>query len=132
MKPIAPPTPDTCEWFALIDEERLTVPRCLRCAAFFLYPRSSCPRCGARSIELVPAAGTGTLLSFVINHRGPEGFEPPYALGMVELSEGPRLLAGIVIEDPDALAVDLPLHAVFEPRGDRRVLHFAPEQGATR
>ncbi len=127
MKPVAPPTPDTQEWFDRIDAGELTVPRCTACAAFFLYPRSSCPRCGGRSIELVTAAGTGTLLSFVVNHRGPAGFEAPYALGVVELAEGPHMMAGIVTDELESLEVDAPVRVVFEQRGDRRVVHFAPE-----
>lgn len=132
MKPVAPPTPDTQEWFDLIDREQLTVPRCRSCASFFLYPRSSCPRCGAREIELVPAAGSGTLLSFVVNHRGPAGFDPPYALGMIQLAEGPRVMTGVATDDIDALVVGLPVRAVFEPRGERRVLLFTPDEEGTR
>ncbi|KAA9108199.1 Zn-ribbon domain-containing OB-fold protein [Microbacterium rhizomatis] len=127
MKPVALPTPDTREWFDRIDLGRLTVPRCRDCGSFFLYPRSSCPRCGGRSIELVDAAGTATLLSFVVNQRGPEGFEPPYALAIVQLAEGPRMLAGIATTDPAELEIDVPLRAVFEERGDRKVLYFEPE-----
>lgn len=127
MKPVAQPTPDTQAWFDHIDDGVLTVPRCVDCQSFFLYPRSSCPRCGRRSIELVEAAGTGTLLSFVINNRGPEGFEAPYAIGVVELAEGPRLTTGLRTEQPAGLEVGTPVRAVFERREGRRVLYFEPE-----
>lgn len=127
MRPVATPTPDTQPWFDAIDEGRLTVPRCVSCASFFLYPRSSCPRCGHREIELVDAAGTGRLLSFVVNHRGPQGFEPPYALGVIELAEGPRMLAGVIAARPDEVPVGAAVRAVFEERGDRRVVYFQPE-----
>lgn len=128
MKPVAIPTPDTQPWFDAIDQGRLTVPRCRACASFFLYPRSSCPRCGHREIELVDAAGTGRLLSFVVNHRGPQGFEPPYALGIVQLTEGPRMLAGVMAEGPDEVAVGAAVHAAFEERGERRVVYFQLER----
>ncbi|GAA1854173.1 Zn-ribbon domain-containing OB-fold protein [Microbacterium koreense] len=130
MKPLAQPTPDTREWFALIDEGRLTVPRCRECRAFFLYPRSSCPRCGHRAIELVDAAGTGTLLSFVINHRGPEGFVPPYALAIVELAEGPHLMGTLRAPDLEAVEVGTSVRVAFEQRGDRRVVCFDMERAA--
>ncbi|HEX7306660.1 MAG TPA: OB-fold domain-containing protein [Lentzea sp.] len=117
-------TPDTREWFDRIDAGELTVPRCTACESFFLYPRSCCPRCGARSVELVPAAGDGVLLSFVINHRAPAGFEAPYALGVVRLAEGPNLTASIRTDRPESLEVDAAVRVAFEERGERRVVCF--------
>ncbi|MFD5826247.1 Zn-ribbon domain-containing OB-fold protein [Lentzea sp. NPDC060358] len=124
MKPVPTSTPDTREWFDRIDAGELTVPRCTACASFFLYPRSSCPRCGARSVELVPAAGDGVLLSFVVNHRAPAGFEAPYALGVVRLAEGPHLTALIRTDRPESLEVDAAVRVAFEERGERRVVCF--------
>ncbi|WGX96366.1 Zn-ribbon domain-containing OB-fold protein [Nocardioides sp. L-11A] len=124
MKPVPLPTPDTQEWFDRIDAGELTVPRCTACASFFLHPRSSCPRCGARAVELIPAAGTGVLLSFVVNHRAPAGFEAPYALGVVALAEGPRLTGIVRTDAPDRLEVDAPVRVAFEERGERRVVCF--------
>lgn len=124
MKPVPLPTPDTQEWFDRIDAGELTVPRCTACESFFLYPRSSCPRCGARSVALIPAAGDGVLLSFVVNHRAPAGFDAPYALGVVALAEGPHLTGTIRTDHPEALAVDAPVRVAFEDRGDRRVVCF--------
>ena len=126
MKPVARPTPDTQEWFDRIDRGELTVALCGECGLRFLYPRGNCPRCGARSTKLVPASGEGVLASFVVNHRGPEGFDPPYVLGIVRLDEGPLLTANVVNVHPAAVEVDLAVRAVFEERGDRRVVAFAP------
>lgn len=124
MKPVPTPTPDTQEWFDRIDAGELTVPRCTACASFFLYPRGNCPRCGARTVELVPAQGRGVLLSFVVNHRAPPGFEAPYALGVVALAEGPHLTGVVRTDQPDLLAVDAPVRVAYEERGDRRVVCF--------
>lgn len=123
-KPVPLPTPDTREWFDRIDAGELTVPRCRACAEHFLYPRSSCPRCGAREVELVSAAGTGTVASFVVNHRGPAGFDAPYVLALVELAEGPLLMGNVVTDAPAALEVDAPVRVAFEQRGERRVVRF--------
>ncbi|MEI5674720.1 MULTISPECIES: Zn-ribbon domain-containing OB-fold protein [unclassified Nocardioides] len=125
-RPVPLPTPDTQEWFDRIDAGELTVPRCRACAEFFLYPRSSCPRCGAREVDLVPAAGTGTVASFVVNHRAPAGFAPPYVLALVELTEGPLLMGHVVTAAPDALEVDAAVRVAFEQRGERRVVRFEP------
>ncbi len=130
MKPVPLATPDSQEWFDRIDAGELTVPRCTTCASFFLYPRSSCPRCGARTVELAPAAGTGVLLSFVVNHRGPAGFDAPYALGVVRLDEGPHLTGVVRTDAPDRLEVDARVRVAFEERGERRVVCFELEEEA--
>lgn len=123
-KPVPLPTPDTQEWFDRIDRGELTVPRCTACDTFFLYPRACCPRCASREVELVPAAGTGSVASFVVNHRAPAGFEAPYVLALVELAEGPLLMGTVVTDAPEALEVDAPVRVAFETRGERRVVQF--------
>ncbi|MEV0153757.1 Zn-ribbon domain-containing OB-fold protein [Micromonospora sp. NPDC050686] len=132
MKPIAHPTPDTQAWFDLIDQGRLTVPRCLDCGDAFLYPRMCCPACGSRSVELAPASGRGVVDSFVVNHRGPAAFagEVPYVLALVRLEEGPRMTANVIVDDPARVRVDLPVAVTFEQRGARRVVQFVPAEVA--
>jgi uncharacterized protein len=122
--PVPLPTPDTQAWFDRIDAGELTVPRCASCAMFFLYPRSVCPRCAGRVIDLVPAAGTGVVASFVVNHRAPKGFDAPYVVALVELAEGPLLMGTVVTDDPDSLAVDTPVVVAFQERNGRRVVQF--------
>jgi uncharacterized OB-fold protein len=124
------PTPDTAEWFSRIDRGELTLPRCTSCGSTFLYPRSNCPLCSARTVELVPAEGTGTVASFVINHRGPEGFDPPYVLAVVKLHEGPHLTGVVRTDRPDDLEVDARVRVAFESRGERRVVCFELEETA--
>ena len=58
------------------------------------------------------------LYSYVINHRAPPNFvlEPPYAIAVVELEEGPRMMANIVdcAQTPEVLELDMPLEVAFE------------------
>ena len=64
------------------------------------------------------ASGRASLHSYVINHRSmPDaGFEAPYAIAVVELDEGPRMMTNIVDcpQTPEALVLDMPLEVVFE------------------
>jgi uncharacterized OB-fold protein len=58
----------------------------------------------------------------MINHRAIPGFEEdtPYAIAVVKLEEGPRMMTNIVgIENtPENLALDMPLEVVFEDATD--------------
>ena len=63
-------------------------------------------------------SGRGSLYSYMINHRPGPGFEEdsPYAIAIVQLEEGPRMMSNIVgIENtPENLILDMPLRVVFE------------------
>jgi hypothetical protein len=66
----------------------------------------------------------------MINHRPAPGFGPePYAIAVVELDEGVRMMTNIVgIENtPENLVLDMPLEACFEEVGPgRKVPYWRP------
>jgi uncharacterized OB-fold protein len=70
------------------------------------------------------------LHTYVISHRASPGFEGdvPYAIAVVQLEEGPRMMTNIVgIENtPENLVLDMDLVAEFEPRGEQSVVVFRP------
>jgi uncharacterized OB-fold protein len=56
-----------------------------------------------------------------------KGFEPdiPYAVALVELEEGPRLVSNIIDCSPDALRCNAPVEVVFEDvTGDTTLYKF--------
>ena len=48
----------------------------------------------------------------------------PYAVAIVELDEGPRLIANIVGRSPDDVRCDMRVRVVFEERGDQAIPQF--------
>ncbi len=82
----------------------------------------------------ITAAGRGRLHTYLISHRPAPGFgEVPYAIAVVELEEGPRMMANLVgVENtPEALVLDMPLEVDFEERGDQSVPVFRPAGSAS-
>ncbi len=128
-KPVPVPTPETQPFWDGTAAGELRVQHCLACDLHYFYPRPFCPHCGASEVEWVTAAGRATLYSYVINHRPAPGFEAPYAIAVVELDEGVRMMTNIVNTDitPENLRLDMPLRVVFAPRGDVFVPLFEPE-----
>jgi hypothetical protein len=61
------------------------------------------------------SSGRGFLYSYVIHHRPVPGFKAPYAIAVVELNEGVRMMTNIVNcpQTPEALQLDMPLEVVF-------------------
>ena len=117
-KPVPIPIPETQYYWDKVREHELWIQRCNECSHVFFYPRLHCPQCMSENLEWFQASGKGTLYSYMINHRPAPGFEDeaPYAIALVQLDEGPRMMTNIVgIENtPENLVLDMPLEVVFE------------------
>jgi uncharacterized OB-fold protein len=110
------PTPETQHFWQGTQVGELRLQRCDDCAHVYFPPRPFCPRCGHREVEVFCASGRAALYSYVIHHRPAPGFEPPYAIAVVELEEGPRMMTNIIEceQTPGALKLDMPLEVHFE------------------
>jgi uncharacterized OB-fold protein len=127
------PTPETQHYWDGTRQGELLLQRCDACAKTYFPPRPFCPDCGSRQVRVVKASGRGRLYSYVIHHRPVPGFTPPYAIAVVELDEGPRLMTNIVDcpQTPEALLLDMRLEVAFEKLDDEITLPlFRPAAGA--
>ena len=117
-KPIPVPTPETQFFWDKCKEHELWLQRCQSCRHVFFYPRFHCPQFLSDDVPGFRASGKGTLWTYMINHRAVPGFEDdaPYAIAVVQLEEGPRMMSNIVgIENtPENLILDMALEVVFE------------------
>ncbi|MGH3628795.1 MAG: Zn-ribbon domain-containing OB-fold protein [Sciscionella sp.] len=129
-KAVPVPTPETQPYWDGAANGELRIQRCTACGDPFFYPRPRCPRCGSGAVEWFTASGRATLYSYTINHRPAPGFEEdaPYAIAVVQLAEGPRMMTNIVgIENtPENLVLDMELRVTFERRGDIALPQFTP------
>jgi uncharacterized OB-fold protein len=133
-KAVPVPTPETQPFWDGCAAGELRLQRCLECSAPYFYPRPVCPACGSTRVEWFTASGRASLYSYVINHRPARGFEDeaPYAIAVVELAEGPRMMTNLlgVPNTPDDLVLDMPLRVVFEQRGGVSLPQFTPAESA--
>src|SRR5712692_10968262 len=90
------PTPETQHFWDGTRAGELRLQRCNACGKVYFPPRPFCPACAARDVGVFAASGKGRLYSYVIHHRPVPGFTPPYAIAVVELDEGPRMMSNIV------------------------------------
>lgn len=113
----------------------LQLPWCLDCGMVFAPFGPVCPRCLSDRLEWRPAGGGGVVTSYVVfHHPYLEAFEDrrPYTVALVELDEGPRLLANLLDNDlgdaaPDSVEVGARVHVCFEQVGDVALPQFRPE-----
>lgn len=106
--------------------DRLTLPRCSRCARHVSDSRDRCRSCGATDIEWLDHSGLGRVHSHTVVRRG-GGAEAPYVLAMVDLDEGLRVLATLLVTDPDAIEVGTRVRAVPRQSGEIAPLRFLCE-----
>ncbi len=116
------PTPETKDFWDGCLKGELRLQRCKDCeGGSYFPPRPFCPRCGSRAVESYAASGKAILFSYVINHRPrPDMGDKPYAIAVVELAEGPRMMTNIVNcpQTPEALVLDMPLRVTFSRQSE--------------
>ena len=117
-KAIPEPTPETQDFWDGAQRGELRLQRCDDCSAAYFPPRPFCPKCSSRKVTSFTASGKGRLYTYNINHRPARGFEEesPYAIAVVELDEGPRMMTNIigVAQTPETLPLDMKVEVVFE------------------
>ncbi len=131
-KSLPKPTPETKHFWAGTAAGELRLQRCDECRHAYFPPRPFCPKCASRKVSIFKASGRAILYSYVINHRPAPGFTAPYAIAVVELAEGPRMMTNIVEcpQTPEALQLDMHLEVVFEKQNDEITLPFFKPAGA--
>ncbi|ODU07255.1 MAG: hypothetical protein ABS81_01775 [Pseudonocardia sp. SCN 72-86] len=113
-------TAATAEYWRAAAAGRLLVQACHDCAWVQLYPRTLCARCWSENVDWRASAGTGTVYAFTIieipGHPAWQG--APYAVAIVQLDEGPRLLSGILDQPPYLVHVGQRVRFVADANGD--------------
>jgi uncharacterized OB-fold protein/acyl dehydratase len=123
-KPDLPPPPmDTAFFWEGVEAGELRIQRCASCGELRHPPRPMCPVCRSLVHDHVVSSGRGEVYSFVVHHR-PEvpGRDHPFAVVLVELEEGTRIIGNTVDIDPTEVRVGLPVQVTFEPNERGRTL----------
>ena len=111
------PTADSAPYWQAALQGKLLLPKCNACSRLHFYPRNFCIHCGSRDLDWADPRGTGKIYTFTINHRPANAFmkaRVPYSVAIVELDEGPRLLANIVDTPSEKIKCDARVQVVFE------------------
>jgi uncharacterized protein len=124
-RPMPVPTAETTHYWQAALDGRLKIQYCPACARHQFYPRRFCTQCLSQDIQWVQASGKGHIYTYTVCHvAGHLAFAArvPYAIGMIQLDEGVRMLAGIVGADIDRIAVGARVEVCFERISDELAL----------
>lgn len=93
--------PTTEPFWNAAREHQLVIQRCAACLVHQFYPRPFCLNCDSDSVEWVTACGLATVYSRTVVHLKADPnllLGSPYAVAIVELDEGPRMLTNLTSE----------------------------------
>jgi hypothetical protein len=111
-------------------QRRLVLPWCTKCEQAVWFPREVCPSCRGRTFEWRPASGAGEVHAVSVHNKpglGRTEDDGPYAVAMVQLPEGVRMMSNIVGCKLEDIAVGMPVQVTWLPLSDGRHLpQFEP------
>ena len=105
--------------------DELVLPWCTACERPFWYPRDVCPGCLGHAIEWRPATGAGQVYAVSVQHAPGPGRRPddgPYAVALVDLAEGVRVMTNVVGCPPEDVTVGMAVRVTWAPLSDGRKL----------
>ena len=115
-------------------EKRLIYQLCTDCEQVIFFPKFLCPNCMSRNLEWKDSKGKGKILTYTVTYDyGPQEFmqDGPYALALIDLDEGYRMMSNIVDCEFDDIHCDMPVEVVFDPVTPEITLpKFRPLKGA--
>jgi len=122
-------TPENEHFWRGGEQGELRFLRCTPCGTYVHPPAPVCPECLSREIAVEAVSGRGVVATFTVNHHPwIPGFDPPYAVAIVELEEqaGLRLTTNIVGVEPDRVEIGMRVRVVFEERDSVWLPLFEP------
>jgi uncharacterized OB-fold protein len=102
-------------------QHRLVFQKCKGCGLFVNRPRPMCPRCLSTEKEWVPSEGKGKVyaaVTFVYANAAYPGIKVPYAVVVVELVEGVRMISNMHDVAPEDIQIGMPVEVVFDDLAD--------------
>jgi len=106
------------------------IQQCGSCARHLFYPRVLCPHCGGTQLSWRQASGKGTVYACSVV-MGKPGTDSDYAVVLVDLEEGARMMSHVIGCDQHAVKIGMPLRARIMERDGKPLVVFEPANGGT-
>ncbi|MFB6671993.1 bifunctional MaoC family dehydratase N-terminal/OB-fold nucleic acid binding domain-containing protein [Streptomyces sp. NPDC056390] len=105
---------DNAGFWEGVREHRLLIQRCEACGTLRFPWLPGCGTCASQDWGTVEASGEGTVFSYVVMHHPSfPAFDPPYAVGLIELAEGVRIISNVVGVPYDKVRIGMPVRLEF-------------------
>ena len=113
--PFPQPDRDTAEFWAAQNAHELKFQRCARCEHVRYVVGPLCPECRSFEFAWITSSGRGVVYSYtVVRHQTHPAFPAPYTVLLVELQEGPRLIARLRAPEDARVRIGTRVRAEWE------------------
>jgi uncharacterized OB-fold protein len=125
--PLPEPTALTRPFWEACQSRELKVAVCGACNHYFMPGAPNCPECWSSELSLQPVSGKGEVFSFVVYRRTYHPAIPaPYAVALIQLEEGPRLVSNIVDCAFDKIEIGMRVEVCFQAEDGFLLPRFRP------
>lgn len=107
----------TLEFYEHCSHGELRFQRCEACGTWRHPPRVLCAVCGSSRWSWQRSSGRGFLFTWTVVHQAMHpafAGDVPYAVVVVEMTEGVRMVSNLRDAGPELLRLDAPVEVVFE------------------
>ncbi|WP_335932689.1 bifunctional MaoC family dehydratase N-terminal/OB-fold nucleic acid binding domain-containing protein [Streptomyces sp. PTD5-9] len=119
---------DNAGFWQGVDERKLLIQRCAECRRPRFPWLPGCNACGCQEWDAFEASGEGTVFSHVVMHHpsfpafSESGEGGPYAVALIELAEGVRMVSNVIGVPYDKVRTGMPVRLAFLRTGPESVL----------
>ena len=123
---------DNAGFWEGVRQHRLLIQRCTDCGTLRHPWLPGCNSCGCLEWDTVEASGEGTVYSYVVMHHPPfpaftesdhaSDTAGPYAVALIELAEGVRMISNVVGVPYDKVRIGMPVRLRFRSYDEESVL----------
>jgi uncharacterized protein len=127
-RPYPRPDRDTAAYWEAQRGHVLKFQRCSDCGEFRFPVTPMCPACRSFDFEWTSTSGRGTVYSYtVVHHQTHPAFAVPYAIVLVDLEDGPRVVAQLRSHDDKQASIGMPVRLEWEDLPEQPLPVFVPE-----
>lgn len=114
-RPYPLPDRDTAPFWEAQNHHQLRFQRCTACRTVRYPVGPLCPNCRSFQFEWVTSTGRGKIYSYtVVHYQAHPAFPVPYTVVLVEMEEGPRVIAQLKNDAGAPFGIGTPVHVEWE------------------
>lgn len=128
-RPVPQGDRDTAPFWEAQTEHRLTFQKCSDCDEIRYPVGPMCPECHSLAFEWVESSGRGTIYSYtVVRHQTHPAFAVPYTVALVEMEEGPRVVAELQGDGADSPKIGTAVRVEWVDHPNQPLPVFVPAE----
>ena len=131
-RPFPIPDRDTAPFWEAQNQHELRFQKCTQCGSVRYLVGPLCPSCRSFEFVWITSSGRRRVYSYtVVRHQTHPAFPAPYTVALVEMEEGPRVIAQLRAGKGEPTQIGALVHIEWEDLPQQSLPVFVPDTQAT-